>query len=69
MRLVWRSKHLNYDAGCIRRQENAIDLTFVGPEQPLAAGIVDRFQAEGLRIFGPTKAAAQIEGSKCLAKN
>ncbi|MGB2993761.1 MAG: phosphoribosylamine--glycine ligase N-terminal domain-containing protein, partial [Paenisporosarcina sp.] len=38
-------------------QENAIDLTFVGPEQPLAAGIVDHFEAEGLRIFGPTKAA------------
>lgn len=49
-------------------QENAIDLTFVGPEQPLAAGIVDYFQAEGLRIFGPTKAAAQIEGSKSFAK-
>lgn len=49
-------------------QENAIDLTFVGPEQPLAGGIVDYFQAEGLRIFGPTKAAAQIEGSKSFAK-
>ena len=49
-------------------QENAIDLTFVGPEQPLAAGIVDVFEKEGLRIFGPTKAAAQIEGSKSFAK-
>ena len=49
-------------------QENAIDLTFVGPEQPLAAGIVDHFEAEGLRIFGPTQAAAQIEGSKSFAK-
>lgn len=49
-------------------QENAIDLTFVGPEQPLAAGIVDAFEALGLRIFGPTKAAAQIEGSKSFAK-
>ncbi|MFX3673360.1 MAG: phosphoribosylamine--glycine ligase [Paenisporosarcina sp.] len=49
-------------------QENAIDLTFVGPEQPLAAGIVDYFESEGLRIFGPTKAAAQIEGSKSFAK-
>jgi len=48
--------------------ENGIDLTFVGPEQPLAAGIVDYFEAEGLRIFGPTKAAAQIEGSKSFAK-
>ena len=49
-------------------KENHIDLTFVGPEQPLAAGIVDHFKAEGLRIFGPTKAAAQIEGSKAFAK-
>lgn len=49
-------------------KENNIDLTFVGPEQPLAGGIVDFFQAEGLRIFGPTKAAAQLEGSKAFAK-
>lgn len=49
-------------------KENKIDLTFVGPEQPLAVGIVDYFEAEGLRIFGPTKAAAQIEGSKAFAK-
>lgn len=49
-------------------KENKVDLTFVGPEQPLAAGIVDYFEAEGLRIFGPTKAAAQIEGSKAFAK-
>lgn len=48
--------------------ENAIDLTFVGPEQPLAEGIVDYFESQGLRIFGPTKAAAQIEGSKSFAK-
>ena len=49
-------------------KENAVDLTFVGPEQPLAGGIVDFFTARGLRIFGPTKAAAQIEGSKSYAK-
>lgn len=49
-------------------KEQAIDLTFVGPEQPLAGGIVDFFNAEGLMIFGPTKAAAQIEGSKSYAK-
>ena len=49
-------------------KDNKIDLTFVGPEQPLAAGIVDHFEAKGLRIFGPTKAAAQIEGSKVFAK-
>ncbi|MDI2587013.1 phosphoribosylamine--glycine ligase [Psychrobacillus sp. NEAU-3TGS] len=49
-------------------KENNIDLTFVGPEQPLAGGIVDHFEAQDLRIFGPTKAAAQIEGSKSFAK-
>lgn len=48
---------------------NAIDLTVVGPEAPLAAGIVDEFQAEGLRIFGPTQHAAQIEASKAFAKD
>ena len=41
-----------------------VDMTVVGPEIPLAMGIVDRFQAEGLRIFGPTAAAARIESSK-----
>lgn len=49
-------------------KENAVELTFVGPEQPLAEGIVDFFQVRGLTIFGPTKAAAQIEGSKSYAK-
>ena len=46
-----------------------IDLTFVGPEAPLAAGIVDFFTAKGLRIVGPTLAAAQLEGSKVFAKD
>jgi len=45
-----------------------IQLTVVGPEAPLAAGIVDAFQAAGLRIFGPTRAAAQLEASKDYAK-
>jgi len=49
-------------------KENAIELTFVGPEQPLAEGIVDAFNEHDLLIFGPTKAAAQIEGSKSFAK-
>ncbi|WP_341300556.1 phosphoribosylamine--glycine ligase [Lysinibacillus sp. FSL H8-0500] len=49
-------------------KENNVNLTFVGPEQPLAAGIVDFFAERGLRIFGPTKAAAQIESSKSYAK-
>jgi phosphoribosylamine---glycine ligase len=49
-------------------QENGIGLTAVGPEVPLAAGIVDAFQAVGLPIFGPTKAAARLESSKAFAK-
>ena len=48
--------------------ENAIHLTVVGPEAPLAAGIVDVFRNRGLKIFGPTKAAAQLESSKDFAK-
>jgi len=46
-----------------------IQLTVVGPEAPLAAGVVDLFRARGLRIFGPTKAAAQLESSKAFAKS
>ena len=45
-----------------------IALTVVGPEQPLAAGIVDAFRAHGLRVFGPTQAAAQLESSKAFSK-
>ena len=47
---------------------NEVDLTVVGPEAALAVGIVDRFREEGLKIFGPTKAAAEIEASKDFAK-
>ena len=47
----------------------AIDLTVVGPDDPLAMGIVDLFRAEGLRVFGPTTAAARLEASKSFAKN
>lgn len=50
-------------------QENEIDLTVVGPEAPLAAGIVDKFRKKGLRIFGPTQRCARLEGSKSFAKN
>jgi phosphoribosylamine---glycine ligase len=46
-----------------------VALTVVGPEAPLAAGVVDAFRAEGLRIFGPTKKAAQLESSKAFAKD
>ena len=50
------------------KKEN-IQLTVVGPEAPLAAGIVDAWRAEGMRIFGPTRAAAQLEASKDFAKS
>ena len=49
-------------------RERAVDLTIVGPEAPLALGIVDQFRAAGLPIFGPTRAAAEIETSKAFAK-
>ena len=49
-------------------QENGIELTVVGPEAALAVGVVDKFRAAGLKIFGPTKAAAEIESSKDFAK-
>ncbi len=49
-------------------KENEIELTVVGPDDPLAAGMVDHFENEGLRIFGPTKSAAQLEASKIFAK-
>src|SRR5881398_313144 len=49
-------------------KDNRIDLTVVGPDDPLAAGIVDLFTAEKLRAFGPTKSAARIEASKIFAK-
>lgn len=48
--------------------KNQIDLTVVGPEAPLALGIVDTFQSQGLNIFGPSKRAAEIESSKIFAK-
>ncbi|MCH8179833.1 MAG: phosphoribosylamine--glycine ligase [Proteobacteria bacterium] len=50
-------------------EANKIILTVVGPEAPLAAGVVDEFRARGLRIFGPTQKAAQLESSKAFAKD
>ena len=50
-------------------KENKIDLTIVGPEIPLVAGIVDAFEKEGLKIFGPNKKCAQLEGSKSFSKD
>src|SRR5690348_3654535 len=50
-------------------QNERVDFTVVGPEAPLVAGVVDKFRAAGLRIFGPTAAAAQLEGSKSFTKD
>lgn len=50
-------------------KENEIDLTIVGPEATLSLGVVDAFEEAGLKIFGPTKAATQVESSKDFAKN
>src|SRR3546814_15975269 len=49
-------------------RDEGVALTVVGPEGPLGAGIVDRYRAEGLRIFGPTAAAPHLDGSKSLPK-
>ncbi len=50
-------------------QENAVELTIVGPEAPLVLGVVDKFREAGLAIFGPTAGAAQLEGSKSFTKD
>lgn len=70
---AWDAENVAIDADDVPRlvrfaQENRIELTVVGPEQPLCAGIVDAFQKARLKIFGPTKAAARLEGSKVFCK-
>src|SRR5690554_4266136 len=50
-------------------RDEGVDLTIVGPEAPLVAGVVDRFREAGLAIFGPTAGAAQLEGSKAFTKD
>ncbi|AXQ96806.1 phosphoribosylamine--glycine ligase [Pseudoalteromonas piscicida] len=57
------------DALVVFAKENNVQLTIVGPEAPLVIGVVDRFRDEGLAIFGPTQAAAQLEGSKSFTKD
>jgi len=57
------------DALVAYAKEHAIELTVVGPEAPLSKGIVDKFRAAGLRCFGPTQQAAQLESSKAFAKD
>jgi phosphoribosylamine--glycine ligase len=58
----------DHDAVLAAVREHAIDLTVIGPEAPLAAGLVDRLVAAGHRVFGPTQAAARLEASKAYAK-
>ena len=60
-------KAMDLDGLVAFAQRERIDLTVVGPEDPLAAGIVDRFEAAGLRAFGPSQQAAEIEASKAFA--
>jgi len=60
---------MDQDALVSFAKENSIALTIVGPEAPLVEGIVDRFESEGLRCFGPSKGAAQLEGSKAFTKD
>ena len=50
-------------------EDNSIGLTIVGPEAPLVGGVVNQFEAAGLKIFGPSKGAAQLEGSKAFTKD
>ncbi len=59
----------NLDALLQCAKNESVAFTLVGPEAPLVAGVVDLFQAHGLKIFGPTKLAAQLEGSKAYAKD
>ena len=60
---------MTYEELAAWAKENDIDLTIVGPEAPLVDGIVDIFRNKGLTIFGPSKEAAQLEGSKVYMKN
>ncbi|QQD22240.1 phosphoribosylamine--glycine ligase [Oceanospirillaceae bacterium ASx5O] len=60
---------MNFDALEAFAKDNGIGLTIVGPEAPLVGGIVNQFEAAGLKIFGPRKGAAQLEGSKAFTKD
>ncbi len=60
---------MDFDGQVAFAKENEIDLTIIGMDDPLVGGIVDAFEAEGLRVFGPNKAAAILEGSKSFSKD
>ena len=60
---------MDFDRQVAFARENEIDLTIIGPDDPLVAGAVDAFEASGLRVFGPQKCAALLEGSKSFSKD
>ena len=60
---------MDFDRQVAFARENEIDLTIIGPDDPLVAGAVDAFEAAGLRVFGPQKRAALLEGSKSFSKD
>ncbi len=60
---------MDFDAQVAFAREKEIDLTIIGPDDPLVAGAVDAFEAAGLRVFGPRKSAALLEGSKSFSKD
>ena len=62
-------KAMEFDKLAAFAKENSIDLTIIGMDDPLVGGIVDVFEKEGLRVFGPNKAAAILEGSKAFSKD
>lgn len=62
-------KAMEFDKLVVFAKENAIDLTIIGMDDPLVGGVVDAFESEGLRVFGPRKNAAIIEGSKAFSKD
>lgn len=62
-------KAMEFDRLAAFAKENKIDLTVIGMDDPLVGGIVDVFEAEGLRVFGPRRSAAILEGSKAFSKN
>lgn len=60
---------MEFDKLAAFAKENSVDLTIVGMDDPLVGGIVDTFEAQGLRVFGPRKNAAILEGSKAFSKD
>ena len=66
---VWISSAMEFEKLASFAKEHAVDLTVIGMDDPLVAGIVDVFESHGLRVFGPRKNAAILEGSKAFSKD